>query len=145
MRKEFLRRLLTAKGNLYPQYSLHAKKDGNYRLILILNEFNENFEYHHFKIESIQSVIDMVTTNCFMASIDIKDAYYSVPIAPEHRKYLRFQWKGKLLQYTCFANGLACCPRFFTKLLKLAYASLRQTRDEIVPYIDDSYLQGGTE
>ena len=87
----------------------------------------------------------MVTTNCFMASIDIKDAYYSVPIAPEHRKYLRFQWKGKLLQYTCFPNGLACCPRLFTKLLKLAYASLRQTGDEIVPYIDDSYLQGGTE
>lgn len=96
-------------------------------------------------MESIESVINMVTSNCFMASIDIKDAYYSVPIALEHRKYLRFQWKGKLLQYTCFPNWLACCPRLFTKLLKSAYASLRQTGDGIVPYIDDSYLQGGTE
>ena len=60
-------------------------------------------------------------------------------------KYLRCQWKGKLLQYTCFPNGLACCPRLFTKLLKPVYASLRQTGDEIVPYIDDSYLQGDTE
>ena len=73
-------------------------------------------------MERIQSVINMITPNCFMASIDIKYAYYSVPIAPEHRKYLRFKWKGKLLQY-----------------------SLRQTGDEIVPYIDDSYLQGDTE
>lgn len=96
-------------------------------------------------MESIESVINMVTSNCFMESIDIKDAYYSVPIAPEHRKYLRFQWKGKLLQYTCFPNGLACCPRLFTKLFKSAYASLRQTGDGIVPYIDDSYLQRGTE
>ena len=86
-------------------------------------------------MEGIQSVINMVTPNCFMASIDIKDAYYSVPIAHEYRKCLRFQ-------YTCFPNGLACCPRLFTKLLKPVYASLRQTGDEIVPYIDDSYIQG---
>ena len=77
-----------------------------------------------------------------MASMDIKDAYYSVPITPEHRKYLRFQWNGKRLQYTCFPYGLACCPLLLSKLLKPAYASLRQTGDEIVPYIDDSYLQG---
>ena len=67
----------------------------------------------------------------------MKEAYYSVPIPPEHWKYLRFQWKSKLLQY-----GGACCPRLFTKLLKPVYAILTQTGDEIVPYIDDSYLQG---
>jgi hypothetical protein len=77
-----------------------------------------------------------------MASVDLKDAYYSVPIASEHKKYLRFQWKSKLFQYTCFPNGLACCPRMFTKLLKPVYATLRQKGYENVPYIDDSYLQG---
>lgn len=133
------------KGEFIPPIFTRHKKDGTYRLILNLKEFNENVEYHHFKMESIQSVINMVTPNCFMASIDIKDAYSSVPIAPEHPKYLRFQWKGKLLQYTCFPNGLACCPRLFTKLLKPAYASLRQTGDEIVPFIDDSCLQSGKE
>ena len=131
------------KGEFISPIFTRRKKDGTYRLILNLKEFNENVEYHHFKMESIQSVINMVRPNCFMASIDIKDAYYSVPT--EHRKYLRFKWKGKLLQYTCFPNGLACCPRLFTKLLKPVYASLRQTGDEIVPYIDDSYLQGDTE
>ena len=121
------------------------KKDGTYRLILNLKEFNENVEYHHFKMESIQSVIKLVKPNCFMASIDLTDAYYSVPIAPEHRKYIRFLWKGKLFQYTCFPNGLACCPRLFTKLLKPVYANERQTGSEVAPYIDDSYLQGDTK
>ena len=46
------------------------KKDGTYRLIISLKEFNENVEYHHFKMESIQLVINTVTSNCFMASID---------------------------------------------------------------------------
>ena len=87
----------------------------------------------------------MVTPNFFMATIDIKNAYFSVPIAPEHRKYFRFQWKGKLLQCASFPNGLASCPRLFTKMLIPVYAGLRKTGDEIVPYIEDSYLPGETE
>ena len=29
---------------------------------------------------------------CFMASVDLKDSYYSVPIAKEVKKYLKFEW-----------------------------------------------------
>lgn len=78
----------------------------------------------------------MVTPNFFMATIDIKDAYFSVPIAPEHRKYFRFEWKGKLLQCAPFPNGLASCPCLFTKMLRPVYAGLRKIGDEIVPYIE---------
>lgn len=52
-----------------------------------------------------------------MASIDLENAYYCVPIAEEHRKYLRFVWEGKTYQYTCFPNALAFCPRKFSKLI----------------------------
>lgn len=121
------------------------KKDGTYRLILNLKSFNEYVQYHHFKMESIQSVLKLVKHNCYMAQVDLKDAYYSVPIVQEHRKILRLKFKGKLFQYTCFPNGLACCPRLFTKLLKRAYASLREKGCEVVPYIDDSYIQGDSE
>ena len=47
-----------------------------------------------------------------MASVDLKDAYYSVPIASEDRKFLKFEWKGDYYQYTCLPNGLACAPRW---------------------------------
>ena len=80
--------------------------------------------------------------NCFMASIDLKDAYYSVPIAQVYQKYLKFQWENKLYAFTCFPNGLAFCPRKFTKLLKPVYSVLRQLGHASSPYIDDSYLQG---
>ena len=77
-----------------------------------------------------------------MASIDIKDAYYSVPIAQAHQKYLKFQWENKLYAFTCFPNGLAFCPRKFTKLLKPVYSVLRQLGHVLSPCIDYSYLQG---
>ena len=77
-----------------------------------------------------------------MASIDLKDAYYSVPFATADQKYLKFQWRGKLYKYVCFPNRLAFCPRKFTKLLKTVYSHLRQLGQLSASHIDDSYLQG---
>ena len=77
-----------------------------------------------------------------MASIDSKDAYYSVPTAKSHQKYLKFEWNNMLFQFTCFPNGLAFCPRKFTKLMKPVFATLRQFGHLSSGYIDDSWLMG---
>ena len=82
--------------------------------------------------------------NCYMASVDLRDAYCSVPIDKEYQIFLRFSWKGKLFQFTCLPNGLSCAPRLFTKILKPVYATLRMKGHLNVGYIDDSYLQGDT-
>ena len=76
-------------------------------------------------METIRYAIQLVRPNCFLASIDLKDAYFSVPIAQEHRKFLRFQWQNKLYEFTCLPFGLACAPRVFTKVMKPLVASLR--------------------
>ena len=55
-------------------------------------------------------------------------------------KFLRFRWKGSLYQFRVLPNGLACAPRFFTKLLVPAYATLREEGHECFPYIDDSFV-----
>ena len=60
---------------------------------------NTHVQYHHFKMDSLYIVIQMVKPRCFMASIDLKDAYYSVPFATADQKYLKFQWRGKLFVF----------------------------------------------
>ena len=78
-----------------------------------------------------------------MSSIDLTDAYYYIPIAPEHQKYLKFMWRGQLYQFTCLPMGLTSSPRIFTKLMKLIFATLRSTFGHIcVGYIDDSLYMG---
>ena len=72
-----------------------------------------------------------------VASIDWKDAYYSVPIDKDQRKFLAFNWKDKTYQYTCLPNGLSCAPRFFTKLTKVMFAGLRNKGFISTSYIDD--------
>ena len=130
------------KGEYISPIFTTLKKDGSSRMILNLKGLNQFVEYRHFKMESFSTIVNMVKPDCFMASIDLKDAYYSVPIATEHQKYLKFMWEGKLYKFVCFPNGLAFCPRKFTKLLKPINSHLRQLGHISVSHIDDSYLQG---
>jgi len=105
---------------------LRPKKDGSYRMILNLKSLNQYVIYHHFKMDTVWTAVEMMKPGCYMASIDLKDAYYSVSIDKQDHKYLKFSWRGNLYQFTCFPNGLAFCPRKFTKLLKPVYSTLRQ-------------------
>ena len=90
-------------------------------MTLNLKQLNEHVAYHHFKMDTIQTALKLIRPACHMASIDLKDAYYSVPVADEDRKLLKFQWGDRYFQFTCLPNGLACAPRLFTKLLKPVY------------------------
>lgn len=118
------------------------KKDGSFRLILNLRYLNEKVQYRHFKMESLHSALNLMTKDCFMASIDYKDAYYSVPIAPKYQQYLKFTWRGKLFQFTCLPNGLASAPRIFTKITKPLFSHLRKQGHLNTSFIDDSLLLG---
>ena len=130
------------RGEYVSTIFVRPKKDGGHRLILNLKSLNEHDEYHHFKMDTLQSAIRLMTPNCYMASVDLRDAYYSVPVHNDHQKYLRFCWKGRFFHFNCLTNCLACAPRLFTKILKSVYAMLRQRGHLNFGYIDDSYLQG---
>ena len=121
---------------------LVEKSDGTHRVILNLKKFNEGIEYEHFKMEQLTAAIQLMKKDCKMASVDLRHAFYSVNVDSRDRKYLKFLWRGQLFAYTCLPNGLANCPRYFTKLMKPVFASLRSFGWLSAAYIDDSYLQG---
>ena len=81
------------------------KKDGGKRMILNLKQFSTHITYRHFKMESINQVIEIVRPNVYMASIDLKDAFYFIPTHPEHQKYLKFVVLSKIYQCACMPNG----------------------------------------
>lgn len=101
------------------------KKDGGYLIILDLTQLNTFVQYKHFKMESFVTAKQLISRGCYMACIDLKDAYYSVPVHKDHRKYLKFSWMGQQWQFKALPNGLTSAPRLFTKILKPALALLR--------------------
>ena len=140
--KEVIEPAYHQSGEVVSNIFIRPKPDGSYRLILNLSNLNEHLEYKHFKMETFKSALELVKQNCFFAKLDIKDAYYSLGIKQEDRKFVRFNWKGKLYQFTAMPNGLSPAPRIFTKLLKPALSSLRKEGYVNCAYIDDILLLG---
>ena len=91
---------------------------------------------------TIHTCIRLMTPGCHMASIDLRDAYFSIPVHVDHQKYLTFLRKGTLYQFTCLPQGLGCSPRVFTKVMKPAFSYLRQRGHVSSGYIGDTFLQG---
>ena len=119
-----------------------TKKDGSLRVIINLKKLNPFVTYAHFKMDNKNMAARLMTQNCYMASVDLRQAYYMIPMAAEHRKFLKFHWNNELLQFTALPNGLACAPRQFTKLMKPVFAKLRQEGHNCLGYIDDSFIVG---
>ena len=88
-------------------------------------------------MDSIADVINLIQPMCFFMTIDFKDAYFSVFVRPEERKWLRFMWGGKHFQFTCLPQGLTSAPRIFTKLLKPVLSHLRKLGITVSCYLDD--------
>ena len=136
------------EGGIISPIFVRPKKDGPYRPILNLKQLNEYAEYYHFKMDTPEAAIRLMKLGCYMASIDLKDAYYTVAVHFDHQKYLKFMLIFErtlgLYQYTCLPNGLSSALRSFTKLLKPVYATLRSMGHINSGCIDDFYLQGDT-
>ena len=53
---------------------VRKNKSGKYHMILKLKGLNKPNEKHHFKMDTLWSTVRLMIPNCFMASIDLKDA-----------------------------------------------------------------------
>jgi ribonuclease HI len=120
------------------------KSDGRSRLVINLRSLNEFVSSPHFKMEDHRSACNLLHEGCYMASVDLKDAYYIVPIHKSHQIYLRFRWQGQLYQYTCVPFGLNAAPRLFTKIMKPVFTYLRKKGNASVCFLDDTLLVGRT-
>ena len=119
------------------------KKDGNKRMILNLKKISKFANYKHCNMESINNVINLIESYVYMASINLKDAFFSVLIHNDHQKDLKFIF-GNLFQFTSIPNGYGPAMRIFTKISKVPFAFLRGQGHNSVVYVDESYLQGDT-
>ena len=106
-------------------------------MILNLKRLKESVPYIHFKMETIKCILNLFTLYCYMAKVDLKGAYYSVPILPEHQKYLKSYFRRKIYLFTCLPNGLCSGLRKFTKLQKPPLFYLRLQQVPVAGFIDD--------
>ncbi|KAI2650071.1 Transposon Ty3-G Gag-Pol polyprotein [Labeo rohita] len=121
----------------YSRYFLVPKKDGTLRPILDLRRLNQALMRRPFKMLTLKQILSHVRSGDWFLSLDLKDAYFHIQIAPHHRRFLRFAFEGVAYQYTVLLFGLSLAPRTFTKCMDAALAPLRQRGIRILNYLDD--------
>ncbi|XP_044133576.1 uncharacterized protein LOC122926266 [Bufo gargarizans] len=141
----------TFSTNIVP-YDLKVfvkKPDGSYRTIINLKKRNHVLLEKKFRMETINSTINLLFPGCFMAVLNLKDAYHHVPIHQDYQKYLRFtvQTEGVLKhwQFLALPFGLAVAPRVFTKVIAEMSAHIREKDILFIPYLDDFLIVAETE
>ena len=72
-----------------------------------------------------------------MITVDLSDAYMSLPIEEVSRNYLCFQFQDQMFQFCVLPFGFKDASRAFTKTLKPPAGTLRSLGFKIVVYLDD--------
>lgn len=85
-RKESLKIVNLKLVFIYPRFSPEIKKTAK-RLIIHLTNLNQYIIYEHFKMESVQDVINTLEQSVFVASRDLKNVFFSVPIYNNHQSF----------------------------------------------------------
>ena len=110
-----------------------------------LKDLNQFLDFHHFKIESSKTAKDLIQEGDWMI-IDLKEAYLSVLVTPDHQRYFFFLWDGKCYVYCVLPFGLDPAPRVFTKITKPILVYIRQNLViRCVMYLDHLLIFGRTK
>jgi len=121
----------------YSRLFLVTKKKGDLRPVINLKPLNQYLRKQHFKMDTLSKVLNLVKPQDWALSLDLKDAYFHIPIHNTHRKFLRFCIQGKMYQFVALCFGPAQAPRVFTKIVTVVAAHLRMQNVRLASYLDD--------
>ena len=142
LEKRAIKKVPTKEGQILSNLFLKEKKDGGQRPILNLKRLNKLIPYLHFKMEGLHNLKDIMRQGDFLVKLDLKDAYFTLPLGQGSRKLVNFEWKGDCFEFQVLCFGLASAPRLFTKTLKIPISILRKLGVRLIAYLDDFLLLG---
>ena len=119
------------------------QRSKKFRLILNLKRINLHISPSHFRMETLKSILPLFRPGDWTVSIDLKDAYHHVPIAPASRDILGFVVAGNTYRFKALPFGLKPAPRLFTRLVACVAAFLRQQGLRVLILLPGRLAPGG--
>ena len=113
------------------------KSSGGLRPVLDLSPLNKYLKVIHFRMETPRSIRESIRQGDWATSLDLKDAYFHIPIHRNFRKFLRFIWNDKVFQFRALPFGLSLAPWVFTKITRELAILARSRGIRLRMYLDD--------
>ena len=99
--------------SFYSRIFLVPKKDGGQHPVINLCPLNQFVDKKSFKMDTLKSLKEILRPGDWAVTLDIKDAYFHIPIHMKSRKFSRFLWRKKAFQFVVLPFGLTSAPRVF--------------------------------
>lgn len=125
---------------LNPIFTVAKKDTEERRMIVDLRQVNKHLIVPKFKMTTFREAKQLITPGCWMTKIDIKDAFWHLPIHPADQPYLAFQWRGITYTHRVAPFGLSISPLFLTKTMRPLMAKLNSTGISSCIYVDDALI-----
>ena len=89
----------------YSHLFLIPKRDGGSQPVIDLSYLYQYLQVKHFKMETPTSIMAAMRQNDWATLIDLKDAYFHIPVAKRSRKYLPCVVNGTVYQFQALPFG----------------------------------------
>ncbi|CAM4482619.1 unnamed protein product [Lepidochelys kempii] len=93
---------------------------------------------------TLGTIIPALDQGDWFTALDLRDAYFHIPIHPAHRRFLQFTITHNHFQYRVPPFRLSTAPRVFSKTLALVVVHLHRHGITLFPYLDDCLIKGNS-
>ena len=137
--------LVSLSPGFYSRIFLVRKKDGDWRPVFDLKSLNQFVRKEKFKMTTPRVVTNALHHGDWVVSVDLKDAYFHIPIHKKSRHLLRFAVETddglRVFQFRALPFGLTSAPRVFTKVILPLGHLAHMHAVCLLQYLDDWILR----
>ena len=126
-------------------FSVPKKGTTKRRVILDMSTLNKAIPCPSFRMITTPQVRQNLTPNAWLTSIDLSEAYWHIPVAKSHQKFLTFAIGEGNYAFAAMPFGLNIAPRVFTKMCSIIISVLREKGVTLYGYLDDWLVIAPTE
>ena len=117
---------------------------GGWRPVIDLSFLNLCLDFPTFRMETTQSIRNSLQVGQWTTSLDLKHAYFHIPMTHSVHKLLKFQVLAELYQFVAMPFGLATAPREFTTLVKEVRKMALRLGVSVHMYLDDWLIKANS-
>ena len=124
-----------------------TKTEGNsekHRLIADCRELNQFFCPKNFRLDHLQNIFPYLRKGQWAAKLDLKDAYFHLPLNQNLQSYVRMQVGSELWAFTGACFGLSTLPQIFMSVMRVLEKMWRKKGLQTFIYLDDILILGST-
>lgn len=116
---------------------LVKKKDDSYRFCVDYRQLNAVTRKDAYPLPLISSILDRLRDAKYLSSLDIKSAYWQVPIAESSRDYTAFTVPNGLYRFRVMPFGLTNAPATWQRLIDSVLCGVDLKSSSVMVYLDD--------